>query len=75
MTLALSSQWEKANCKLVHPVIIQEFSIKIKLKYLWETAVKISLRNVKKSIKDRFIPKLDKLIDILSCKCEMMFCS
>ena len=72
MTPALSSQWEKSNCKFVHPVIIQEFSIKVKF---WETAFKISLRNVKKSIKDRLTPKLGELIDILSCKCEMMFCS
>ena len=67
MTPALSSQWEKVNSKFVHPVIIQEFSIKVKLKYLWETAVKTSLGNVKKSIKDRFSPKCDKLVDILSC--------
>ena len=39
MTPALSFQWEKANCKFVISVIIQEFSIKAKLKYLWETAV------------------------------------
>jgi hypothetical protein len=75
MTLALSAQWKKANCKFLHPVIIKECSIKAKLKYLWETAVKVSLGNAKKSIKDTLIPKMDKLFDILSCKCLIMFCS
>ena len=78
MTPALSSQWEKANTckyKFAHLVIIQEFSIKVKLKYPWETAVKIILGIVKKSIKDRFIPKLHKLVGIFSCKCEIMFYS
>ena len=45
-----------------------------KLKEVWNQAVKFSLGKGKLDAKERFIVKLDKLFDILTCKCKITSC-
>jgi hypothetical protein len=40
----------------------------------WDQARDVSLGRGKLSVKDAFLEKLDKLFDILNCKCEMVPC-
>ena len=68
-------QWLKANALFVYPVIIHEKTIFKKLKYLWKSAVDFSNGRGKKAEKERFSLKLDKLVDILLCKCKLILCS
>ncbi|KAK1886299.1 3-deoxy-D-manno-octulosonic acid kinase [Dissostichus eleginoides] len=45
-----------------------------KLKEFWNQAVKFSLGKGKLDAKERFSVKLDKLFDILTCKCQITSC-
>src|ERR1043165_2811440 len=66
----LLAQWCKANPKFTEPVINSNVRIKAKLKAMWQQANKVSSGRAKLEEKDRFMEKLDKLMDILTCKCE-----
>lgn len=68
-------QWSIANPKFIEPVINSNTRIKAKLKTLWEEANKVSLGRAKQQEKDKFMEKLDKLVDLLTCKCIIRSCA
>ena len=70
----LLKQWAKANEEFKYPVIIHEETIFLRLKKLWIEGVKFSQGRGKLKEKEQFVRKLDKLQDILSCKCPIQFC-
>ena len=72
---AVTSQWLKANALFKPPVIVSEKSATDKIIEAWDMATKISQNRTKKDQKERFEKKLDKLFDILSCKCQILSCS
>lgn len=72
---SLLVRWCSANPKFIEPVINSQVRIKTKLKSLWDQANKVSLGRAKLEEKDRFTEKLDKLMDILNCKCEIKTCT
>lgn len=71
---ALIGQWRKANALFKPPVINEKVTIMSKLKDVWNQAVKFSLGKGKLDAKERFMLKLDKLFDILTCKCQITNC-
>lgn len=71
---ALIGQWRKANALFRPPVINEKVTIMSKLKDVWNQAVKFNLGKGKLQEKERFILKLDKLFNILTCKCQIMNC-
>uniref|UniRef100_UPI00358F4F97 uncharacterized protein n=1 Tax=Myxine glutinosa TaxID=7769 RepID=UPI00358F4F97 len=70
----LICQWSKANALFKPPVINEKVTIMSKLKEVWNQAVRFSLGKGKLDAKERFIVKLDKLFDILTCKCQITSC-
>ena len=67
---SLLAQWKKANAKFERPVIIHVETIKIRLKKVWDQALKVAKGRVSLAEKQRFTSKLDKLFEILTCKCQ-----
>lgn len=67
-------QWNRANTNFNGPVINSPVRIKSKLKAIWEQANKVSSGRVKMEEKDKFLKKLNRLMDILTCKCEIKSC-
>ena len=57
------------------PVINSRITILNKIQQSWETAKDISLGRGNIEVKENFIVKLDKLFDILNCKCEIVMCA
>lgn len=51
------------------------YVVRAKVKTLWEDGIKVATGNVKIEFKEKFIMKLDKLFDILSCHCTMKKCT
>ena len=74
MLKILLHQWSKANAEFKYPVVLHEETIFLKLKKLWEDGVKVSQGRVKLVEKQKFKDKLDKLLDLLSCKCSIQLC-
>ena len=68
-------KWERANNSFVAPVIISRVTILNKIQESWEQAKNISLGRGKLQVKEAFTAKLDKLFDILNCKCKIVLCS
>lgn len=71
---ALLSQWCKANPRFTEPVVNSQKRIKTKLKGIWELATKVSLGRAKIQERENFMKKLDRLMDILTCKCKISSC-
>ena len=69
------NQWLRANALFKPPVIVSEKTIIDKIIEAWQIASDISLKKAKKAKKEKNVSKLDKLFDILSCKCPMLTCS
>ena len=75
MAKALSDQWLKANNSFVPPVVIGDLGIQKRLQTAWETLQKIVWkRKLKEAQVKEFEAKLDKLVDITKCKCEIETC-
>ena len=74
MTEGVESQWLRANVDFKHPVVISTKCLKEKLQALWKTAQDIVRKRVKKAVVSSFEAKLDKLLDITKCKCEIQTC-
>jgi len=72
---ALLAQWTKANSKFKYPVIIHEVTIQERLTDLWDKASDVSLGRGALAKKEKFTEDLDKLFDILHCKCKIVLCS
>ena len=76
MTAALMENWKRANAEFKFPVVISEKSIQDKLKLAWETVQKIVWKKItKKNQISTFEAKLDKLVDITKCKCQIQKCN
>ena len=71
----LLTQWEKANAQFKFPVINHKDTLDRKIKKIWEQGVQVSLGKVKLMEKTKFISKLDKLLDILTCQCPIKLCA
>ena len=71
---SLICQWSKTNALFKPPVINEKVTIISKLKEVWNQAVTFSLGKGKLDAKDRFSAKLDKLFDILNCRCQITSC-
>ena len=71
---ALLSQWIKANAEFKAPVIIHETTLVKKIKNILEQGMEVARGRVKLAKKQAFIDKLDKLLDILNCKCTIQLC-
>lgn len=71
----VTSQWEKANCLFKPPIANHKNTIRAKLKSLWERAINVASGRAKLAEKDKFMEGLDKLVDILNCKCKIQLCS
>ena len=75
MTQAVITQYHRANQGFQPPVIISERAVCLKLKLAWETAQKIAKKHITKSSQiQAFESKLDRLLDILKCKCPIKLC-
>ncbi|KAG7163765.1 hypothetical protein Hamer_G003017 [Homarus americanus] len=69
------AQWQKANAQFTVPVIVSERGIKRKMENLWARAVEVCLGKGEVEVKQTFIQGLDRLFDILSCKCQIRSCA
>jgi hypothetical protein len=68
-------KWELANSCFVVPILNSRVTVLKKIEENWEKAKNISLGRGKLEVKEAFIAILDKLFDILNCKCEIKLCS
>jgi hypothetical protein len=71
----LLDRWSSANPKFIEPIINSKVRIKTKLKAVWDQANKVSAGRARLEEKERFLNKLDRLLDILTCKCEIKSCA
>ncbi len=71
---AVITQWQKANANFKAPIIYSEKNIVYKIIKAWDVAFLISANRENKENKKDFILKLDKLFDILKCKCIISDC-
>nr|XP_047140650.1 uncharacterized protein LOC124815868 [Hydra vulgaris] len=67
-------QWQKANANFKAHIIYSEKNIVYKIIKAWNIAFLISVNKENKKNKKEFILKLDKLFDILNCKCQISYC-
>ena len=67
----LARQWANANPQFKSPILNHDVTIKKKLRGFWEQAVNFSEGNGKIKDKEKFATKLDKLADVLNCKCRI----
>ena len=74
MVPAILAQWTKANALFKPPVIVSAKTISDKVIDSWNLASEISWKRVKKDKEEKFNQKLDKLFDILTCKCVIVSC-
>lgn len=73
--LKVLEKWELANSCFVVPILNSRVTVLKKIEENWEKAKNISLGRGKLEVKEAFIATLDKLFDILNCKCEIKLCS
>ena len=64
------AQWEKANALFKHPIICTKSSLERRLEKEWERARLVARGRAKKSQREDFESKLDKLLDPLVCSCQ-----
>ena len=67
----LTAKWKQSNPELV---LIAHNSIEIKIVRAISTANDIRLKKLSKKQSDTFLEKLDKLFDLLVCKCPIEVC-
>ena len=65
-------KWAQLNPQIV---LIQDYSLVLKIQKCYEKASKINKNKVTSKFKNLFIEKLDKLFDILVCQCPIHMCS
>ena len=68
-------KWQRANSSFESPVVNSKVTIVKRIEENWEKARNISLGRGKLAVKESFVGKLDKLFDILNCKCDILDCS
>ena len=62
-------KWQKASVVFKPPLTNDESTICAKIKEAWEQATLVVQGKASKRMRDTTVPKLDKLFDILNCKC------
>ena len=70
----LESQWLKANAKFVYPVILSRQRIEEKILALWKKVYDVALGRGKAADRAKVEEGLDKLMDIVYCKCTIIMC-
>src|ERR1700761_7105852 len=75
ITKGLLAQWYRANPQFSGSFINSHVRIKTKLKAIWKQVVKVSSGRAKQDEKDKFMDKLDRLMDILTSKCIIKPCA
>jgi hypothetical protein len=73
---SVENQWLKANSELVSPKVISLKSLQRSLEKDWKKAKDIVWKRLnKKSEIATFEARLDKLLDISKCRCEIQLCA
>ena len=79
MALDLASEvcalWKKSNAQFEIPVIFTKKSVARKIVDKWEKVRKAANNLGKQSDREKVIAELDKVFDILNCKCRILLCS
>ena len=70
----VSALFEKAHPLLQYPVLAHETSVRTRLKDIWEKALNFARVRGKLKDKTNFNHKLDRLFDILYCRCPILLC-
>ena len=68
------AQWSKSNIKFSPPVIVTRNALAQKLQTAWDSSSLISRGRAKKTDKLWLEAKLDKLLDLTVCQCEVSLC-
>ena len=75
MAKAVVAQWQRANVGFQPPVVIAQDGLVKKIKLAWETANNIAWKRITKKAQIKtFEDKLDKLVDITKCRCDIISC-
>ena len=74
--MEVKARWNRASSKFQPPITVQDKGVQEKLAVLWDKAQKISCKNItsQKEI-SRFEEQLDKLVDLIKCKCPIYDCN
>ena len=68
------AQWQKSNNEFKYPVVKEEKNIIGDLIKYWNKAGEVARNKATKKVKEEILNKLDKLYDILNCKCTIHLC-
>ena len=68
-------QWQISNNKLKPPVIVTNRALRLRLKTAWENVGRIARGKAEDSVKVKWDAKLDKLLDLTVCQCEIVLCT
>ena len=68
------AQWQKANVKFDHPVIVTLRQVTSKVEAIWGKVWEVSRGKGKKKDKDKVAAMLDRLLDIVHCQCAILLC-
>ena len=68
------TQWKKSNALFDPPVTLNEHTIEMKIKQKWELVRSAANNLGKKSDREKIKAELDKVFDILNCKCPILLC-
>ena len=72
---AVFSQWHKANAKFVPPVTVEPKSLENRLVEAWEKVSLVARGRASKLIVNTWKDKLEKLLDITICRCDITLCT
>ena len=70
----VQDQWRKSNEQFIEPVTVSQKSLKNRLKTYWKNAVDVANECSSKVVKDNLLQKLDRLLDITSCRHQIVLC-
>ena len=65
------AQWRKSNVKFAPPVVISREALSKRLQTAWTSISAIARGKAKKADKEQWEAKLDKLLDVTVCQCEI----
>ena len=68
------AQWQKASVKFEHPEIVTLKQVAAKVEIIWGKVLEVSRGRGKKKDKEQIAAMLDKLLDIVHCQCQILFC-
>ena len=71
---SIVAQWSKSSNKFAPPVILTRNALASRLQTAWDNISLISRGKAKKADKIRWEAKLDKLLDLTVCQCEISIC-